>query len=42
MLASGEAADELGAEPLARVVASGTVANDPLYMGVAPACATAC
>ena len=37
VLASTEAVDELGAEPLARVVASGTVANDPLIMGVAPA-----
>jgi acetyl-CoA acetyltransferase family protein len=37
VLASGEAASELGVEQLARVVASGTVANDPLYMGVAPA-----
>jgi acetyl-CoA acetyltransferase len=37
VLASGEAASELGGEPLARVVASGTVANDPLYMGIAPA-----
>ena len=37
VLSSGEAASELGVEQLARVVASGTVANDPLYMGVAPA-----
>ena len=37
VLASGEAADELDAKPLARVVASGTVANDPQIMGVAPA-----
>jgi acetyl-CoA acetyltransferase family protein len=37
VLASGEAAAELGAEPLARVVASGTVANDPQVMGIAPA-----
>jgi acetyl-CoA acetyltransferase family protein len=37
VLASSEAVDELGVKPLARVVASGTVANDPLYMGVAPA-----
>jgi len=37
VLASTDAVDELGAEPLARVVASGTVANDPLIMGVAPA-----
>ena len=37
VIASGEAASELGVEPLARVVASGTVANDPRYMGIAPA-----
>ena len=37
VIASEAAANELGAKPLARVVASGTVANDPLYMGVAPA-----
>ncbi len=37
VLASGEAADELGAEPLARVVASATHALDPRYMGIAPA-----
>lgn len=36
MLASGEAAKELGVEPLARVVASATVANDPRLMGIAP------
>jgi acetyl-CoA acetyltransferase family protein len=37
VLASGEAAAELGIEPMCRVVASGTVANDPQVMGIAPA-----
>ena len=37
VVASGEAAAELGAEPLARVVASATVAIDPQVMGIAPA-----
>jgi acetyl-CoA acetyltransferase family protein len=37
VLASGEAAAELGVEPLARVVASATHALDPRYMGIAPA-----
>src|SRR6185312_8512760 len=37
VLAGGEAADELGAEPLARVVASATHALDPQVMGIAPA-----
>ena len=37
VLASGEAAAELGAEPLARVVASATHAVDPRIMGIAPA-----
>jgi acetyl-CoA acetyltransferase family protein len=37
VLASGEAADELGAEPLARVLGSATHALDPRYMGIAPA-----
>jgi acetyl-CoA acetyltransferase family protein len=37
VLASGEAAAELGIEPLARVVASATVALDPQIMGIAPA-----
>ncbi len=37
VLASGEAAEELGAEPLARVVASATYALDPQVMGIAPA-----
>jgi acetyl-CoA acetyltransferase family protein len=37
VLASGEAVQELGVEPLARVVASGTTALDPQVMGIAPA-----
>ncbi|MQA75457.1 MAG: acetyl-CoA C-acyltransferase [Solirubrobacterales bacterium] len=37
VLASGEAAEELGAEPLARVVASAVHALDPAIMGIAPA-----
>ena len=37
VLASEAAADELGAEPLARVVASATHALDPKVMGIAPA-----
>jgi acetyl-CoA acetyltransferase len=37
VLASGEAATELGVEPLARVVASATHALDPQVMGIAPA-----
>jgi acetyl-CoA acetyltransferase family protein len=37
VLASGAAAEEIGAEPLARVVASATHALDPRYMGIAPA-----
>jgi acetyl-CoA acetyltransferase family protein len=37
VLASAEAADELGVEPLARVVASATHALDPQIMGIAPA-----
>lgn len=37
VLASGQAASELGAEPLARVVASATHALDPRIMGIAPA-----
>jgi acetyl-CoA acetyltransferase family protein len=37
VLASGDAAEELGAEPLARVVASATTAIDPQVMGIAPA-----
>src|SRR6476659_9186768 len=37
VLANGTAAAELGAEPLARVVASATHALDPRFMGIAPA-----
>jgi acetyl-CoA acetyltransferase family protein len=37
VLASGEAAAELGIEPLARVLGSATHALDPRYMGIAPA-----
>src|SRR5919198_43876 len=37
VLASAAAAEELGAEPLARVVASATHALDPRIMGIAPA-----
>jgi acetyl-CoA acetyltransferase family protein len=37
VLGSGEAAEELGAEPLARVVSSATYALDPEVMGIAPA-----
>jgi acetyl-CoA acetyltransferase family protein len=37
VLASAEAAEELGAEPLARVVSSATHALDPQIMGIAPA-----
>jgi acetyl-CoA acetyltransferase family protein len=37
VLASGEAAQELGVDPLARVVASATHALDPKIMGIAPA-----
>jgi acetyl-CoA acetyltransferase family protein len=37
VLASPAAAEELGAEPLARVVASATHALDPKVMGIAPA-----
>jgi acetyl-CoA acetyltransferase family protein len=37
VIASASAAEELGAEPLARVVASATYALDPRYMGIAPA-----
>jgi acetyl-CoA acetyltransferase family protein len=41
VLASGEAAKELGIDPLARVISSATHALDPQYMGVAPAWAFA-
>src|SRR5205807_10631515 len=37
VLASAAAAEELGVEPLARVVASATHALDPRFMGIAPA-----
>jgi acetyl-CoA acetyltransferase family protein len=37
VLGNAAAAGELGAEPLARVVASATHALDPRYMGIAPA-----
>src|SRR5271155_599920 len=37
VLASGAAAESLGIQPLARVVASATHALDPQYMGIAPA-----
>src|SRR4051794_21534291 len=37
VLASAPAAEELGTEPLARVVSSATHALDPRYMGIAPA-----
>jgi acetyl-CoA acetyltransferase family protein len=37
VLASGEAAESLGVEPLARVVSSATVALDPQLMGIGPA-----
>src|SRR5438128_5205112 len=37
VLASSEAAEELGTEPLARVVSSATYALDPQIMGIAPA-----
>ena len=37
VLASDDAVKELGVEPLARVVSSATVGNDPLVMGIAPA-----
>jgi acetyl-CoA acetyltransferase family protein len=41
VLASGEQAQELGVEPLSRVVASATHALDPQFMGIAPAWAIA-
>ncbi|WP_044508244.1 thiolase family protein [Mycobacterium simiae] len=37
VIASGERADELGIQPLARVVSSAVYGIDPLIMGVAPA-----
>lgn len=41
VLASEAAAEGLGVEPIARVVASATYALDPQYMGIAPAFAMA-
>ena len=41
VIASGPAAEELGVQPLARVLASATHALDPQYMGIAPAFAIA-
>ena len=41
VLASLRAAEELGLDPLARVVASATHALDPAFMGIAPAYAIA-
>ena len=41
LLASDDAALELGIEPLARVVSSATYALDPQFMGIAPAWAMA-
>jgi acetyl-CoA acetyltransferase family protein len=41
VLANRESAQELGIEPLARVVASATYALDPQFMGIAPAFAFA-
>jgi 3-oxoadipyl-CoA thiolase len=39
LIASEEGAKQLGAEPLARVVASGVAGVDPAYMGIGPALA---
>ena len=36
MIASEQAAEQLGAEPLARIVASGVAGVDPAYMGIGP------
>jgi acetyl-CoA acetyltransferase family protein len=41
LVASAHAAERLGVEPLARIVASATYALDPQYMGIAPAFAIA-
>jgi acetyl-CoA acetyltransferase family protein len=41
VIASGAAAEQLGVQPLARVVSSATHALDPQYMGIAPAFAIA-
>jgi 3-oxoadipyl-CoA thiolase len=40
LVASGAACGRLGLEPVARVVASGTVGVDPSYMGIGPVGAT--
>jgi acetyl-CoA acetyltransferase family protein len=40
VVASEERAQELGAEPLARIVATGAAGVDPAYMGVGPIPAT--
>jgi 3-oxoadipyl-CoA thiolase len=40
VLASAERANELGREPLARVVATGSAGVDPAYMGIGPVPAT--
>jgi 3-oxoadipyl-CoA thiolase len=40
VLASAERADELGREPLARIVATGSAGVDPGYMGIGPVPAT--
>ncbi len=39
LIASGAGAEKLGAEPLARVVATGVAGVDPAYMGIGPAVA---
>jgi len=39
LVASEQGANELGAEPLARVVASGVAGVDPAYMGIGPVAA---
>ena len=36
LIASEKGADELGAEPLARIVATGVAGVDPAYMGIGP------
>ena len=36
LIASEKGAEEIGAEPLARVVASGVAGVDPAYMGIGP------
>jgi acetyl-CoA C-acetyltransferase len=39
LVASQKGAEELGAEPLARVVSTGVAGVDPAYMGIGPALA---